>query len=685
MAAPFEATATSRSSIWRRAAFGVGGKLQWAFSIAAGLTAISTVVSLLCFAAVEAGLRNFADRQMPIVANVMELSAISGEISAAAARLINARTTGDQKAIAALTARKRVDLADALHQLQQLDSDNPTVAKLDTLSQRLNANLSALEDIIAERSDLRTQIAKLDDTLHQTHARLVERLAQLPDSRAALEVSARAHLLVSLISEASILHEPAEFKHIQDQLKAASDELRASAAALGDEEINKIAAQLLPLGVGANSIFARHARETFVATRADATIDENVAIQGGMDQTVASLVNAAQQGVERGTAGLIDTLGRSRVLLLIVAFISIIAAAVVGTFYVQRRLVRRLLSISDSMRRLAAGDVDSALPAIQTNDEMGDMARSLHVLRTGELERRKLLERERAEQVTERQRVTSIDRIIEDFRGTVTAVVTTLARHASAMQATASGLSAIAGEADAQARAVAQSSEATSNNVRTVADATEELGVSIHEINEQAIQTRGVVNRAAEIAHSAHELGDHLSAGANRIGDVVKLIRDVAEQTNLLALNATIEAARAGQAGRGFAVVANEIKQLASQTAKATEDITAQIAAIQASTIKAVNVIQSINAVTDDIAHFTSAVAASVEQQNNTAQMITRNVQAAAGGVKQLAGSMTQVTNAIGEANRFATEVLDVAQMLSSQTGTIDKAVDDFLQRVTAV
>jgi hypothetical protein len=130
--------------------------------------------------------------------------------------------------------------------------------------------------------------------------------------------------------------------------------------------VNKIVAQLLPLGVGANSIFARHARETFVATRADATIDENVAIQRGMDQTVASLVNAAQQGVEHGTDGLIDTLGRSRVLLLGVAFISIIAAAVVGAFYVQRRLVTRLLSVSDAMRRLAAGDVDSPLPAIQT-------------------------------------------------------------------------------------------------------------------------------------------------------------------------------------------------------------------------------------------------------------------------------------------------------------------------------
>jgi methyl-accepting chemotaxis protein len=685
MTGPFEASATSRSSGWRRAAFGVGGKLQSAFSIVAGLTAISTVVSLLCFSTVEAGLRNFADRQMPIVANVIQLSATSGETSAAAARLINARTPGDQKAIAESIARKRGELTETLQRLQQLDSDNPAVTKLLSLSERLNANLTALEDIIAERSELRAQIATQEDALHQTHARLLERLAQLPDSRTTTEASAKAHLLASLIGEASTLREPTEFKRMQDLLKAAANGLRESTAALADDDINKATSQMVPLGVGTYSIFARHAREIFVATQADATIDENVAIQRSMDETIANLVNATQQSVEYSTAGLIQALGRSRVLLLIVALVSIIAAAAVGAFYVQQRLVRRLISIGDAMRRLASGDVDTALPTVPGRDEMGDMSRSLQVLRSGELERRKLVERERAEQITQRERVTSIDGIIEEFRSTVTSVVTTLAHHASAMQATAGGLSAIAGEADAQARAVAQSSEATSNNVRTVADATEELGVSIHEINEQAIQTRGVVNRAAEIAHSAHELGDQLSAGANRIGDVVKLIRDVAEQTNLLALNATIEAARAGQAGRGFAVVANEIKQLASQTAKATEDITAQIAAIQASTVKAVSVIGSINAVTDDIAHFTTAVASSVEQQNNAAQMITRNVQGAAIGVKQLAGSMTQVTKAIGEANRFASEVLDAAHTLSAQTGTIDKAVDEFLQRVTAV
>lgn len=684
MAGPFEATATSRPSSGRRAVFGVGGKLQSAFSIVAGLTAVSTVVSLLCFSAVEAGLKDFAGRQLPIVANVMQLSAISGEISAAAARLNNARTPGDQRDIAALIARKRRDLADALQRLKKLDSGNPAVAKLLTLSQRLDANLSALEDIIAERGDLRAQIVKREDALHQAHTRLLDRLAQLPDSQTTLEASAKAHLLVSLIDEAPTLHEPAEFKPIQDRLKAASDGLREAAMALADNDINAIAAQLLPLGVGTNSIFARHARETYVATLADATIDENVAIQRTMDETVADLVNAAQQGVISSTARLTETLGHGRILLLIVALGSIIAAAGVSAFYVQRRLVRRLVSISEAMRQLAAGNVDIALPAIPARDEMSEMSRSLQVLRAGELERRNLIERERAEQTAQRDRVTAVGRIIEDFRGTVKSVVATLARHAAAMQATAGGLSAIAGEADTQARAVSLSSETTSKNVRTVADATEELGVSIHEINEQAIQTRGVVNRAAEIAHSAHELGDQLSAGANRIGDVVKLIRDVAEQTNLLALNATIEAARAGQAGRGFAVVANEIKQLASQTAKATEDITTQIDAIRTSTIKAVSVIQSINVVTDDIARFTSAVASSVEQQNSAAQMITHNVQGAAVGVKELAGSMTLVTTAIGEANRFAAEVLDAADTLSAQTNTIDRAVDDFLQRVTA-
>jgi len=684
MAGQFDTNLASRFSFWRWRALGVGGKLLSAFSVVAVLTALSTVVSLLCFSAVEANLGNFAARQMPSLTNAMHLSAISGEISAAAARLINARTSGDLKTLAASIVDKRRELDEALQQLQETDSANPAVAKLMTLAQRLSANLSELQEVIAERTDLRAQIVTLVANLHQTHSQLLEQLVKLSDAQA-LRVSANANLLVALISEGSSLREPTEFRRIQDLLKGASEQLHQSAASLSNDNVSKITTQLLSLGTGSQSIFARHARETFIATRADATIDENVVIQRELDKTVADLTSGAEAGVKVTTASLTDTLGRSRILLLVVALVSIMASVGVGAFYVQRRLVKRLIAISIAIRRLAFGDTNATLPSISTKDEMGEMVRALQVLRAGEVERRKLVERERAEQAAQQQRATSIDGIIDEFRATVTSVVSSLTGHASAIKATASGLSAIANEADTQARDISRSSETTSSNVRSVADATKKLGVSIQEINQQAVQTRGVVNRAADIAHSAHELGDRLSAGAHRIGDVVNLIRDVAEQTNLLALNATIEAARAGQAGRGFAVVANEIKQLASQTAKATEDITAQIAAIQASTIETVEVIQSINAVTDDVAQFTTAVASAVEQQNNAAQTITQNVHGAATGVRDLAGNITEVTRAIGETNRYAAEVLEVADTLSAQTSTIDKAVETLLKKITAV
>jgi methyl-accepting chemotaxis protein len=650
----------------------------------AGLTALSAVVALVCFASVKAKLADFAERKMPVVADVTELSAISGEISAAAARLVNARTADDQKTLAVSIASKRTDLVATLQRLRALDPANPAVGSLLTLSQRLNANLAALEEIIAERTDLRTQIASLVGELHKTHALLLERLAHLPDSRAALEASAKANLLVSLVSEGSTLREPAEFKRIQDLLKAVSEGMRQSAGALSNDEVNTIAARLQPLAVGANSIFAQHARETFVAARGDATIDENVAIQRELDRTVAALAAAAEDGARRGTLTLTDTLDSSRIVLLIAAFAGIAAAVGVGILYVQRGLVGHLVAIGNTMRQLASGDVDVAPLHIATRDELSDMARSLEVLQAGEMERRKLVERERAVQTAQRLRAQSIDGIIDGFRASVTAVVATLAKHAAAMDQAARGMSAIASEADAQARAISLSSEATSDNVRGVAEATEELGVSIHAINDQAGQTRGVVSRAAEIAHSARALGERLSGGADRIGNVVNLIRDVAEQTNLLALNATIEAARAGPAGRGFAVVASEIKQLASQTAKATEEITAHIGAIQHSTTEAVDVIQSINAVTNDIGSFTAAVASSVEQQNNAAQVITRNVQEAAAGVKELAGNITRVKSAIGETNRFASDLLAAARTLSAQTDTIDRDVEEFLKKVTA-
>ena len=455
-------------------------------------------------------------------------------------------------------------------------------------------------------------------------------------------------------------------------------------ADFGGEEIKSAIDELIVYGQGDNSLFALRNRELAAIARADQTIDENVTIQRSLDRAVAVLVGDAEKSMQSGSVKLVEDLGRNRMLLLIVAAISVLVAGAIGVFYVQRRLVRRLTSVGDAMRRLSSGETDLAVPAAADRDEIGEMARSLEVFRAGEIDRREMAERREAEEAAQRQRAATIEQMIGDFRATVTAVIAAVTDNVSRMETTARTLSSIAAEADNQARAASASSEQTSSNVRSVAGATEELGASILEISDQASQANGVVERAAEIAQSADQLVGQLSSGAARIGDVVKLIRAIAEQTNLLALNATIEAARAGEAGRGFAVVASEVKTLASQTAKATEDIATQIGAIQGSTAQAVEAIRQISGVMGDISRFTSTIAASVEEQSASTQEIGRNVHEAATGARELAGNMATVTEAIEETNRSATHVLDASSALTAQAGTLQEAVDQFLERVAA-
>jgi methyl-accepting chemotaxis protein len=667
-----------------RARFGVSAKLQVAFGAVAGLTVIAVAVALLSFSTMKQGLQQVTDQQVPIMTDAMRLSVISGDISATAARFISAKTTEDQKGALVLITRKRGELSVVMDRVKKANGDSPTLAKIMALSSRLEANLTALEEAISARTDLRAQIDWLLNALHKSHAQIIEKLPRLSDASEALEISDRVHLLVSLISEGSIVRDPAAFQPIQDRLKAAIAALDKATAALTNDEIKKAIAELVRFAQGTDSVFARRARELFTGTRVDGTIDENVAIQRELDGAVAALVSEAEASMDRGTASLVHNLDRSRTLLLLVTGASLLAAVWIGVFYVQRRLVRRLISIRSAMGQLSSGDVGFVIPALADRDEIGEMARSLEVFRGGEIERRGLAEREHVDQRAQQERAASIDRIIADFRSTITTIIATVTDNVTRMEATADTLSTIAQAADQQARVVSVSSEATSTNVRTVAGATDELGTSIRDINDQATQAHGVVRRATEMARSADQLVGQLMAGANRIGDVVKLIRDIAEQTNLLALNATIEAARAGEAGRGFVVVAAEVKALADQTAGATEDIASQVSEIQKSTNGAVGAIRSISEVMDEISRFTAAIAGAVEQQSSSTQMIAHSVQQAAAGVNELAGNMAVVTKAIDETTHSASDVLEASHAFSVQANTLEKAVDVFLKRVAA-
>jgi methyl-accepting chemotaxis protein len=298
-------------------------------------------------------------------------------------------------------------------------------------------------------------------------------------------------------------------------------------------------------------------------------------------------------------------------------------------------------------------------------------------------ERRKLEQQQMAATAQESRRA-SIDGAIAGFRDRVEALLKLVADSATEMSATASTLSATSGHTSQRAEGAAHASNEASANVQTAATAADELSGSISEISRQLAQTTDVVATAVGEAQTTNNEIATLAQSAQKIGDVVKLIRDIAGQTNLLALNATIEAARAGEAGKGFAVVASEVKSLAVQTAKATEEITGQITAVQTSATGAVEAIKGIAARMQEISNYTSAVAASVEQQNAATSQIALNVSGAAKGASAIVAALTEVTHAATDTRTSATTALEASKSVETAVENLRAEVRGFLKTVAA-
>jgi len=274
--------------------------------------------------------------------------------------------------------------------------------------------------------------------------------------------------------------------------------------------------------------------------------------------------------------------------------------------------------------------------------------------------------------------------IARNFETTIGGLVKSLASTAAEMRTTSHGMSATAEDTTTQATRVLAAVEEASANVQIVAAATEELSSSVSEIGRQVTQSTEIAGKAVEEANRTNVTVQGLSAAAQKIGDVVKLISDIASQTNLLALNATIEAARAGEAGRGFAVVASEVKSLASQTGKATEDISAQVATMQAATSEVVDAIRNIGGTIGAMDEIATTIASAVEEQGSATQEIARNVQATASGTGEMSTSILGVTRAAGEAGTAAGRVLALAEDLGAQAETLGANVDNFLAEIRA-
>src|SRR3954467_7827290 len=419
------------------------------------------------------------------------------------------------------------------------------------------------------------------------------------------------------------------------------------------------------------------------APRANKLLDIFAGAKDATGARSGGMVSRQQDNLKRDGAAVLAETGFLMTLLWVLLGIGI-GVAVTVVYLTNRSIVPPILKMVGAMGQLAGGDHAVTIPATDNNDEIGLMARAVLIFKENMIKAKELAEKE-AEAITARvARAARVNELTQKFDASISTVLRSVASASTELQATASSMTATAEETSNQATAVAAATEEASTNVQTVAAASEELASSVTEISRQVAQSAAIAQKAVEEADRTNTTVQGLYDGAASIGDVVKLISDIASQTNLLALNATIEAARAGEAGRGFAVVASEVKSLAEQTAKATEQIGAQITAIQNSSSDAVTAIRGITSTISEMNEIASAIASAVEEQGSATQEIARNVQQAALGTGEISANVVGVQQAAGDTGAAAHQVLQASSELSRQSETMRGEVEAFLSNIKA-
>jgi methyl-accepting chemotaxis protein len=615
-------------------------------------------------------------RKMQLSAREVRLARTPAEVEKAVTDLQQFKASEVKELDAAVASAQKPETRERLQQIKSL-MDNFTTGVED-----LGKAQSTLLAQIDKRSAISNEWTKAIDTQLASPA-----LAKL-DNRAEIEkllhqADAKVNALRAMVwrlgatGDASMI---ASMAKTQTALKTVFNLLRGEA---DDRDLLAVISSL-------DSIVKRFlaANDDVVKTeqlKTDIITNRTTKVVADAAELMESTTDTAQKNSKASKEEVVTETGQANRINLVMTVIvigSLIASMVFSFLGIARPMTR----LNGALGEMAGGNLDVVIPGANRGDEIGDLAKTVVVIRENaeQKARDEADAKIRQDRIAAEQRKTDMIRLADDFEGAVGEIVETVSSASTELEASAGTLTSTAERAQQLTTMVAAASEEASTNVQSVASATEEMASSVNEISRQVQESARMASEAVGQARATNDRVSELSKAASRIGDVVELINTIAEQTNLLALNATIEAARAGEAGRGFAVVASEVKALAEQTSKATGEIGQQITGIQAATQDSVAAIKEISGTIERLSEISSTIAAAVEEQGAATQEISRNVQQAAQGTQQVSSNITDVQRGATETGSASTQVLSAAQSLSGDSNRLKLEVGKFLSSVRA-